>query len=188
MRPRAEGFTLIEVLIALVLLGIVALLVQASFRTMMNSLDSARENAEVSRSAESIIWFISSELGNAVIAPGLAFSGSGEDGSDEIHFYSTAAYPGAGTKDLFSVSYSVRDGELWKGVDDIYFRAAGGIEGFSLSYYDGGEWLDEWDSAVFERLPRAARVGVETGGRTFSRIVALPVNVGTAGFEGGPEP
>ncbi len=184
MRSGTGAFTLVEVLIAVALLGIAVLLVQASFSTLMNSLDSARENAEISRTAESIIWFMSSELNNAVIAPGLEFSGAGEDGAAEIYFYSTAAYPGAGTKDLFSVSYRTEDGELWKGVDGDYFRAAGGLESFGISYYDGAEWLDEWDSAVSGRLPPAAELRIDIGGRRFSRMVSLPVNAEIGGLEG----
>ncbi len=184
IRSGTGAFTLVEVLIAVVLLGIAVLLVQASFSTLMNSLASARENAEISRTAESIIWFMSSELNNAVIAPGLEFSGAGADGAAEIYFYSTSAYPGAGTKDLFSVSYRSEEGDLWKGVDGDYFRAAGGLESLGIRYYDGYEWLDEWDSAVSGRLPRAAEIRIGIGGRRFSRIVSLPVNAGTFGFQG----
>lgn len=173
---RRSGFTLIEVLIAVSMLAMVAMLVRASFRTIMYSLDSVREEAEISRAAESIMWFAASELNNALMADGLYFQGAGEDGSDEIFFYSTAAYPRSGDKDLSRVSYREEEGDLWKGVDGEYFRAAGGLESFSIRYYDGGEWIEEWDSESRGRLPPAAEILIEIGGREFRRIASFSVN------------
>lgn len=173
---RRSGFTLLEVLIAVSMLAAAGALVLASFRTVMYSLDSAREDAEISRTAESIMWFASTELNNAVIADGLYFRGAGEDGSDEIFFYSTAAYPRFEDKDLFSVSYRKESGELWKGVDGEYFRAADGLESFSIRYYDGEEWLGEWDSETGGRLPSAAELLIEIGGRRFRGLTVFPVN------------
>ncbi len=176
MRRKREGFALIEILIAVAILALVGVMVQSSFRVLMNSTEDARENIEISRSAESLLWFITNELNNAFIASGLDFVSSDEGGSDEIYFYSTTAYPGAGSKGLFNVSYRVRDGKLWKGVDDDYFKAGWDVEGFSMRYYDGEEWHDEWDSNDSNRLPSAVELSIEIGGRTFTKTAAVPVD------------
>ncbi len=171
------GFTLLEILIAVSLLAIIAVLVQSSFRVVMGSLGEARRTTAASRKAESFIWVLSSEVGNAIISDGLHFAGFGGDGLTEIDFYSTVAFPGIGTKDIFRISYRLDGEELWKGVDGNNFRIFAGVENIDINYFDGEEWFLEWDSSVLGRLPSAVSVLIELEGRRFFRSIALAVDL-----------
>lgn len=176
MLHRRRGFTLAEVLTAVTVLALAAVLVQGTFRTLMFSLEAARSEAELSRTAEGIMWVFSEELYNAVFAGGLEFSGAGDEGEPAIVFWTARARPGTGEKGLYRVSYAQEEEYLWKGVDDYSFRAASGIQGFSVAFYDGQEWLEAWDSAAQGGLPRAARVQIEIGGREFVKTCLIPAN------------
>ncbi len=175
--PRAAGFTLLEILIAVSILAIIAVLVQSSFRVVMGSLAEARRTTAASRKAESFIWMLSSEVGNAIIAEGLHFSAVGGDGAAGLDFCSTVAFPGSGARDVFRVSYRLDDDVLWKSVDGNEFKLFDGVEAFEIIYFDGEEWSPEWDFSAAGRLPAAVNVSFELEGRRFSRSIGLAVDL-----------
>jgi prepilin-type N-terminal cleavage/methylation domain-containing protein len=177
MPDKKAAFTLVEILIAVAVFGVIALMVYMSFGTIMNSLDSARKNAEISRTAGSIIWIMTSELNNALLAEGLEFTaGEDENGVWEFVFYSSMAYPAESAEGLFRVSYIFDGGTLRKETGGDYFILAEGFEEFSVSYYNGENWLNEWRSEDLKTLPVAAEISFNLRGEAFKKIALLPAD------------
>jgi prepilin-type N-terminal cleavage/methylation domain-containing protein len=176
MRFEKKGFALIEILIAAAMLGVIGAAAGSAFSVLAGSLEGARARVEISRTGESLMWFILSELNNAFITPGKEFAGSVKDGRPEISFYSTRAFPGESVKDVYRVSYMIKEGVLWKNVDENSFVLAEGIDNFSLRYYDMSEWVDEWDSAETGVLPAAVEIKFTVKEEDFMKIASTEVD------------
>ncbi len=176
MRFKNRGFALIEILIAVAMLGVIGAAAGSALSVLAGSIEGARARVESSRTGESLMWFMQSELNNALMAPGLEFFGSVKDGRPEISFYSTRAFPGQAVKDVYRVSYMIKEGSLWKDVDGNSFVLAEGIENFSLRYYDMTEWADEWDSAETGVLPRAVEIKFTVKEEDFMKIASTEVD------------
>jgi len=44
--------------------------------------------------------------------------------------------------------------------DRDFSAAVEGLEDIELAFFDGGQWLDEWDFSLKRKLPRAVRIGI----------------------------
>jgi type II secretion system protein J len=169
-----RAFTLIELLLAAVLVAMVAVLLFAFLRTAVGAKEAAERKAEPPRTIDLAFEVIRQDLENAVPPTGIlagACSGGdyqddrGRDG-DSIVFYTTS--PGAqhvsGDGGIRRIEYVVLSPDGQQGDhllvrrvthnllaqqepptdDEVVLR---GVGSFNLRYYDGSQWSDTWESS-----------------------------------------
>jgi prepilin-type N-terminal cleavage/methylation domain-containing protein len=218
MRAKNEnaGFTLIEVLLAIVILAVVVAMVYTSFSSVTTTIGVSRVRSEELRLRQFLERSLQTNFASVYIdqglgLPGYQFIGIDEDSPDgaidSIRFASSASMMGglALPGDLKEVRYEVLgvegrigDFSLEEDIDedagpqlratetplavanlmalsgevddpdrdtesDLDFEAPTWtvpIRSFDVSYYDGMEWVDEWDSEVVGRLPWSVHVKI----------------------------
>lgn len=171
-----SGMTLIEIMLALLILGTVMTMVSISLSGSLNILNATRSQGEIYHRAQVALQRISEDLSSAVLIESAEFIGSddqvdGQD-ADTLEFTSTAHVvfnrevdnPG-----LAAISYGVQEDELREG-ELLLFRSDqllatsdpdGAIEGereglilcdrlrsVNFTYFDEeGEELEEWSTS-----------------------------------------
>lgn len=171
-----SGMTLIEIMLALLILGTIMTMVSISLSGSLNILNATRSQGEIYHRAQVALQRISEDLSSAVLIESAEFIGSddqvdGQD-ADTLEFTSTAHVvfnrevdnPG-----LAAISYGVQEDELREG-ELLLFRSDqllatsdpdGAIEGereglilcdrlrsVNFTYFDEeGEELEEWSTS-----------------------------------------
>jgi prepilin-type N-terminal cleavage/methylation domain-containing protein len=206
-RMRAAGFTLLELLVALVILSVVSAIVYASLSSVVNTMDVTRVDAEELRLRQFLIRSFTTNVASIHVDPlfeqevyqFIGLNGDGPNGpADSLRFVSSApliggmALPG----DLKEVIYEVADGGdasaadgeerigttlesmetplLGANVQEM--DADGGrfvadpnyespswsvpIRSMDIAYFDGVEWVEEWDSIEMGYLPWCIEVSI----------------------------
>jgi len=177
LRRRAvPGFTLIEIMIAVVVLGLVLLMLTQSFHAVATSKVHGENVLAVSQAARTIVLQMSDELRGAVQTPFTAsktmLAGharmqhfvpmdtltlstldpghrrSIEDfGPEEIVEYSSSPNPNhEGWNLLMRRQYSALLDSPPAGFSDPATLVANNIISLHLRYYDGNRWTESWDS------------------------------------------
>jgi general secretion pathway protein J len=189
MLPHSEsrerkGFTLIEVLIALALLGILAGTLYSTYFTLIKGRESAAEGMEARRELRTTLDLLRREL-NSV------FYRTVQNGTkNRLNFqvedrdifgkpasklaFTTIAPPQAGgqtVSDQVDLVYEIveRDKKmiLSRQAKDHYHSAEAerypqmeNIEGFLVECLSGDKWVKVWDTTLNSALPKAIRVTV----------------------------
>lgn len=184
-RPR--GFTLLELLVAIVLMVIVAMSLAASMRIGFKARDSAESAVEPGRTAALAFEVVRGDLESAAPPRGIlagAFVGTASTDdkgeSDDVFFYSTTAGPqhdyGTGeVKQIEILAYT----DPTTGEHNLVRRVTGNllsevqqqpdeevlcrnIGSFTLMYFDGTDWVNSWDSTQYDNtLPSAVQMIIE---------------------------
>lgn len=182
-RPRVpfgpcRGFTIAEVLVAILITSIVAGVIHASYRGALRIIYASQEDMERTTMARLMLDRVSGDLSCAFLRGGkeyLVFVGAdGGDtpGADSVTFITAThlrSERDARESILSEVTYSLDpEGYLLRredpSLDEDPFsggdtRAIGeGVAGFDLEYLGDEGWVPSWDSREDDSLPRAARV------------------------------
>jgi len=191
MLPHSEsrerkGFTLIEVLIALALLGILAGTLYSTYFTLIKGRESAAEGMEARRELRATLDLLRRELNSAfykAVQSGttkrLHFSVEDRDifGKPASRLAFTAIAPpqagGQAVSDQIDLVYEIveRDKKmvLSRQAKDLYhpgepdrYPQMENIEGFLVECLNGDKWVKSWDTAndSQHKLPAAVRVTV----------------------------
>lgn len=175
-RARA-GFTLLEVLIAVVILGMIVSLIYGSFAMTAQSKEKTEAGNAIYHEARWAMNKLEDDLGAAYVTRnrntrsllvGFSRDAGGNMPMDELHFssFSHVKYnPQARESDQAEISYFVTENPesgimtLYRREDPTpddenmdggeFYDLVEGVLGFDLTYYDGFEWADEWDSRDF---------------------------------------
>lgn len=190
MRRAADrqAFTLIEMLVAITIMGILAASLYASLYTVFKGRDRAEAALGPARAASIALGMMRVDVESAMPPTGILagpFNGldakgdSGRD-ADSVSFYSCANSPDGVTPggDIRLVEFAVTTPE--SGSDGILVRRittnllspevvtpveeviCRGVISFNLRYYDGTAWQDSWDAASHANaLPSAVEATVE---------------------------
>jgi len=200
------GFTLMEVLIATAILGIVMMIVYGSF--VQTRLVIGRTEAAVDglRGIRAVFSRITSDVGMAFLSTAndnTFFVGTDDYGagfpSDQIDFTSFSHVrrnSDAMESDQMEVGYYLRkDFEgasvLMKreknriDVNPMYggrtYELCEDIAGIDFRYLDEGTWLESWDSRVSKKIPEAVEITIiikdRSGAeRSFRTITEIPLS------------
>jgi prepilin-type N-terminal cleavage/methylation domain-containing protein len=195
LRPHinraARGFTLIELMLAVAVLGLVLSMLASSFSVVAHSKIHAEGRLAVDREGRAVLWQLSKELRSAVQTP-VALSrvllvGTGHTGSsgatDSITFSTLdaghrRALTGLGTEMVvtynmvnnpnhpgwYLLQRSQQSGLLLGGGDTQATVLADNLLSLRLGYYDGQRWIESWDSNSMPRsrqLPVAVRIELQ---------------------------
>lgn len=175
-RRRPAGFTLMEVLVVIALMGIVTTLGFNVFLKMTDAWQSTRTRTALDRTAAQAFNAIREDLSH-VVSPslvGLALSGVDGTTRDDTRFFgidlgddslalSTLAPMGAeGVERAVVVKYYVRRGSgqetLVRAIGSQETEVAEGVVSLEFEYAaPDGLWQSEWNS---DKLPKAVRVSM----------------------------
>lgn len=177
-----KGFTLIEILIAVVLLGILTAAIYGSYFTVLKARERSAEGAESRRELGSTLDLIRREFASAAFNRSdkrLRFIVEDRDHfgkpSSTLELTSIVSATGQGRKEsgITAVRYRMVDKDsrriLTRREQDIYFEApeAGGypqmerVTSFLVECYDGSKWVRSWDTALNGALPKMVRITVQ---------------------------
>lgn len=177
-----EGFTLVEILIAVAIAAIIVAVVHGSLWGVIRTVDDARERMELSQTARGVLWRMSNEISNAFFGRDMGFSGEEErDGSHRLRFNSTIEGFGDDQKDIKTVKYYVSDSVLYEEVDSVIFPLAEGVDSFFLQYFDGLDWEESWDSETRRKLPKMVEINLGLEGEIFTTAISIPLAIGGIG-------
>jgi general secretion pathway protein J len=166
-QPPEDGFTLIEILLAVSLVAMMATLVFGSLYVTMSAIETARANSINEQIVRSTLRVMADELSvseHRDTNPWMGINGL-LDGrpADTIAFLTMGQFRGAeSAKDteLVRIVYTREGDRLLRFVRrNLYgltdesveqVELANKVKGFNVRYYDGKSnvWLDEWSGAV----------------------------------------
>ena len=179
---RNNGFTLLEILIAVVLLGILTAAVYGSYFTVLRARERASVGMEARRELGGTLDLIRREFAAAAYSRGekrLRFVVEDRDhfgkpaSTLELTTLAPASSPGRKESGLIVVRYHMVDRDqqriLTRREQDIYFEFADAkgypqmerISSFLVECYDGSKWVRSWDTALNGSLPKMLRISVQ---------------------------
>lgn len=183
--PNNSGFTLLEVLIAVVLLGILSAALYGSYFGVLKARDRASSGMESRRELGNTLDLIRREVSSAVYNntdKRLHFVVEDRDNfgvpSSTLELTALAPPPspyGPTRKEsgIVVVTYKMVEKDkkriLVRQERDLFseetaipvFPQMERISSFLVECYDGSKWIKSWDSAINFKLPNSVRVTVE---------------------------
>ena len=179
---RNSGFTLLEVLIAVVLLGILSAALYGSYFGVLQARDRASSGMESRRELGATLDLIRREVASAQFNRSdkrLKFVVEDRDsfGTQSSTLTLTTLVPTAGQnrKESGIVTVTYRMAEKNKAriltrqerdlfsedTTDLAYPQMEQITAFLVECYDGSKWVKSWDSAINNVLPKGVRVTVQ---------------------------
>ena len=185
---RTGGFTLIELMSALLILSLLALMSFRGLGAVLDARDHVRQETEKWRSVTAFFSRFQSDVQLSAPRPVRAASGSGpawrsetSSGAEFSRFASAEGLDAARR-----VGYRLTDNQeiellLWPGLDvapnaqPARYVVLSGVAQFELQYLDTKlMWVDAWPGLERDALPRAVRLRlVLASGEELIRVFAL---------------
>lgn len=186
------GFTLLELLISILILGIIILIVAGAMRLGFRSVDAGEKKAESLERFMSSLNIIDSQIQSLVLLA------SNEEGSVNFNFtgsrealqFSTNYSIWGVQKGYVTVSYDISSEDTGKPVLNATESIVGTedsretklLDSFDEIYFDyfykdpteeEGEWVEEWTDT--ENIPEKIRLHLVTGQKDISLIIPVRV-------------
>jgi general secretion pathway protein J len=176
------GFTLLEVVISVGILAVILTIVYNTFNSSMKAFTAMENQGDAYAQARIVLNRMSEEIASIYFSaenPNTGLLGEDRDEydlpADSLHFTSLSHIrwvKDSRESELCEIGYYLEkdeetgflfrredwnvDGTLEEG--GITLELAEGIDGLNFRYYDGEEWVDEWDSRIKKGLPKAIEV------------------------------
>jgi prepilin-type N-terminal cleavage/methylation domain-containing protein len=172
------GFTLLEVILSIALSSLLLLTVYFTYFGINRSIDAVSERQEVLEAGRILQELIKQDLRGIVPPPKSQFISKIENKEEEnpshrIDFITTSVM-GDNTFGLSVVGYFICNipdkkekvlvrreskdikNDLLEG--GINYELSKMITSFKLSFYNGEDWVDEWDSRALGKMPKQVRI------------------------------
>ena len=178
MRRARRGFTLLELLLSVVMTAIIAGSLAASLYIAFRARVSAQRAIEANRVIDTVGDVMSRDIANA-LPPGGILAGTFIGETDSLDFYCTGPESKATVQgDCKRVQFAIvseAEGSSQNDlvryvttnllapilVDPTEELLCRGVQSFSLSYFDGANWNDTWDSSQHNNtLPVAIQLAL----------------------------
>ncbi|MFQ5901035.1 MAG: type II secretion system protein GspJ [Thermodesulfobacteriota bacterium] len=173
-RRKREGFTLIEVMVALFILSMIFSILYSAFFPTQKVINSFEERGGYWRIMEGTIQVLSHDIRAASIPSAnevSVFEGSSEGPKQPVIALSSyTPYQEGGIGRLKRIEYNIEDlpedGSLflrrlvYRGTQEVVEDEVliDGLSGIEFSYFDGEEWKDRWDAGDSKALPKGVRI------------------------------
>ena len=178
MTTRNEGFTLVEVLIAVALSALLLITVYSTYFSVAQTIDTVSQTQELLETGRVLLEMVKRDIRGA---RGGQFPLIGRlqeiDGKPvtDIEFVTSSR----GGKDAYTwskVAYALIQDERGDKIfvkkevknpkEDVHqlgrvFEVSRIVSSFQLNYFDGTQWVDQWDSRSTGKLPKQVRISVE---------------------------
>jgi general secretion pathway protein J len=189
---KRRGFTLVEMLIAMMVLATVLTIAYRVFSSSYRALHQVDPDRDPFQTARIILDRMAEEIQSAYYRPGLSYTGflGKDDVNDEApsdsltfscmaNFYWIKGIEGINESDFLKISYTLVDDQeerILMRAQDPSFRpfeentedldtSKRGVHqltdqvwGIDIHYFDGEEWIEEWNAEEKEGLPQAVEV------------------------------
>jgi len=189
MAMRQKAFTLLELIVAMALMVVVAACLYSSLYTGFRARRSAAAAVEPTITAANAIELLKQDIYCAVTGDGVlagsflgmdSQEGKGGD-NDSLSFYTThlyvsddKPYGGVGIVELVLAEDNDTDGDFYRLVRHVNTNLLSprtleydeqvvcrNVRSLNFRYFDGLNWLDEWDSTAHENtLPQAVEISL----------------------------
>ncbi len=186
-RATESGFTLIELMITSLMIALIISTVYFTSSAALANSRKAYRQLEMYQNGLVSLERISVDLRGAF--------GRLSAGKDHLDLITSSAQLRPADKDygVIAVKYFLQNGLNrsetlpWQDLQnekEIIAKLAPLVSALEFKYYDGQQWLDSWDMAVFKKLPLAVAVTLKVKGpeekslqeRTFSAVVPVFAN------------
>lgn len=171
------GFTLIEVLLVVTILGMISAMVFGAFAGTMRVIDAVRDDQDGGSLTRATLQFMANELSAGYRSPTVPWVGQSNQQNgqpaDTVAFLSTAqerSGVNARETEINRVVYTREGNRLVRfarrnlfGLTDESIEQIELLDeviGFKLRYYDAiaQSWIDQWDGRLRGTLPRAVMI------------------------------
>ncbi len=187
-KPSQDGFTLLEVMIALGIMGVIFTLIYGTFNAVHQGAEQMEEESEVYRLARFSLYHMANNLSMlhlqapspaATAGEGLTSAaflgedseGQGDEGNapqDTLQFNTVShgrTSPEAPESDRATLRYALVDEMLVQEMllsngKTLSYEIGGPVQGLNFRYYDPTkqEWLDSWDTSTTGKPPSAVEI------------------------------
>ena len=174
------GFTLLEVIISTALSSLLLLAIYFTYFGINRAVNTASEGQEVLETGRILMELIKQDLRGIVPPPKSEFVGKIEDkekeGSSHRMDFTTTSAMGGNKFGLSVVGYFIYNipdknkkifirreskdikNELLEG--GINYELSKMIISFKLAFYNGEDWVEEWDSRALGKMPKQVRISI----------------------------
>jgi general secretion pathway protein J len=181
MRPRARGFTLLEVLIAVAIFAVVGVMAYGGLQAVLTQQVIARENADRFREIQFAVQQLSRDFYQIQPRPVREELGDGERGAvlaDARNRYPIEFTRGGWSNPLGQpraavqrVAYELDDDRLLRlhwfvpdrtlAEEPIEREILSGVREFRMRFFSAGNWGDEWPPALSGQDPAIVPTAIE---------------------------
>ncbi|HNZ58064.1 MAG TPA: type II secretion system protein GspJ [Syntrophorhabdaceae bacterium] len=175
-----RGFTLLEALMAVALSSLLMLAVYVTYFSVNRSIEAASEEQDVLETGRILIELIKQDLRGITLSGDASFIGKlvkkeGDEPVSKLDFVTSSSmgqnpfgYSEVGyylIKDLTDKYVMIRreakevKGDPTEG--GVFYELTQMVTSFKLSYYDGFDWQEEWDSKALGKLPKQVRIFIK---------------------------
>jgi prepilin-type N-terminal cleavage/methylation domain-containing protein len=173
-----KGFTLLEVVLSIALSSLLLLTIYFTYFGINKSINAASEEQEALEAGRILLELIKQDLRGIVPPPKSIFISKIEDkdGKDPSHRmdFITTSVMGGNAFGLSVVGYFIynipdkkekifvrraskaKKSELVE--EDMNYELSKMITSFKLAFYNGEDWVDEWDSRALGKMPKQVRI------------------------------
>jgi general secretion pathway protein J len=196
MTKGSSGFTLIEVLLALALSALLLTTVYWTYFSISRSIDAATEGHDAMETGRGLIELLKRDVRGITLAKFPLVATIDEIDGQKVGAieFTTTAHLGQDTRQLTRVGYALVQDSNGKKIlvrrqtknlrdevveFDMTSELSDIVSGFSLGFYDGTDWVDNWDSKTRNGLPKQVRITLDISDRrgktkTFTTEESIP--------------